>query len=81
MPKGVVLDQRALMLDLYKVAVGWVSTRTSPTCTRRRCSTPPPSGASSGVKAWALERIAGFKVPKRVELRAEPLPLSGAMKG
>jgi acyl-CoA synthetase (AMP-forming)/AMP-acid ligase II len=26
------------------------------------------------------DRIAGFKVPKSVELRAEPLPLSGAMK-
>jgi long-chain acyl-CoA synthetase len=28
----------------------------------------------------ARERIAGFKVPKSVEVRAEPLPLSGAMK-
>jgi long-chain acyl-CoA synthetase len=32
------------------------------------------------VKAWARERIAGYKVPKHVEFRAEPLPLSGAMK-
>jgi long-chain acyl-CoA synthetase len=32
------------------------------------------------IKAWARERIAGFKVPKRVEFRVEPLPLSGAMK-
>jgi long-chain acyl-CoA synthetase len=32
------------------------------------------------IKAWARERIAGFKVPKDVEFRAEPLPLSGAMK-
>jgi acyl-CoA synthetase (AMP-forming)/AMP-acid ligase II len=28
----------------------------------------------------ARERIAGFKVPKSIEFRAEPLPLSGAMK-
>jgi long-chain acyl-CoA synthetase len=28
----------------------------------------------------AREWIAGFKVPKSVELRTEPLPLSGAMK-
>ena len=32
------------------------------------------------IKAWARDRIAGYKVPKRVEFRAEPLPLSGAMK-
>ena len=30
--------------------------------------------------AHARERIAGYKVPKSVELRTEPLPLSGAMK-
>jgi long-chain acyl-CoA synthetase len=30
--------------------------------------------------AHARERIAGYKVPKSVELRDEPLPLSGAMK-
>jgi long-chain acyl-CoA synthetase len=30
--------------------------------------------------AHAKERIAGFKVPKSVELRSEPLPLSGALK-
>ena len=28
----------------------------------------------------ARESIAGYKVPKSVEFRAEPLPLSGAMK-
>ena len=28
----------------------------------------------------ARESIAGYKVPKSVELREEPLPLSGAMK-
>jgi len=32
------------------------------------------------LKAWARERIAGFKVPKSIEVRTEPLPLSGAMK-
>jgi acyl-CoA synthetase (AMP-forming)/AMP-acid ligase II len=32
------------------------------------------------LKAWARDRIAGYKVPKSVELRREPLPLSGAMK-
>jgi acyl-CoA synthetase (AMP-forming)/AMP-acid ligase II len=30
--------------------------------------------------AHARESIAGYKVPKSVELRSEPLPLSGAMK-
>jgi long-chain acyl-CoA synthetase len=29
---------------------------------------------------WARERIAGFKIPKSIDLRSEPLPLSGAMK-
>ena len=28
----------------------------------------------------ARERIAGYKVPKSVEFRSDPLPLSGAMK-
>ncbi len=32
------------------------------------------------IKAHCRERIAGYKLPKTVELRAEPLPLSGAMK-
>ena len=32
------------------------------------------------IKAWARERIAGYKVPKVVEFRSEPFPLSGAMK-
>jgi long-chain acyl-CoA synthetase len=32
------------------------------------------------IKAWARERIAGYKVPKSIEVRTEPLPLSGAMK-
>jgi long-chain acyl-CoA synthetase len=29
---------------------------------------------------WSRDRIAGYKVPKSIEFRAEPLPLSGAMK-
>ena len=29
---------------------------------------------------WARDRIAGYKVPKSIEFRADPLPLSGAMK-
>ncbi len=32
------------------------------------------------IKAWARERIAGYKVPKSIEFRTVPLPLSGAMK-
>jgi long-chain acyl-CoA synthetase len=43
----------------------------------------PKDGAQptvDDIKEWARERIAGYKVPKRVEFRAEPLPLSGAMK-
>ena len=32
------------------------------------------------LQAWARERIAGYKVPKSIDFRAEPLPLSGAMK-
>jgi acyl-CoA synthetase (AMP-forming)/AMP-acid ligase II len=43
----------------------------------------PKEGATvseEDIKAWARERIAGYKVPKQVDFRAEPLPLSGAMK-
>jgi len=32
------------------------------------------------LKRWARDRIAGYKVPKSIELRTEDLPLSGAMK-
>jgi acyl-CoA synthetase (AMP-forming)/AMP-acid ligase II len=32
------------------------------------------------IKAHARRSIAGYKVPKSVEFRAEPLPLSGALK-
>jgi long-chain acyl-CoA synthetase len=43
----------------------------------------PRDGASltaDDIKAWTRERVAGYKVPKEVEFRTEPLPLSGAMK-
>jgi long-chain acyl-CoA synthetase len=43
----------------------------------------PKAGAEvteDEIKAWTRERIAGFKVPKSVEFRNEPLPLSGALK-
>lgn len=32
------------------------------------------------IREFARERIAGYKVPKSVEFRSEPLPLSGALK-
>lgn len=32
------------------------------------------------IREWAKTSIAGYKVPKSIEFRAEPLPLSGAMK-
>jgi long-chain acyl-CoA synthetase len=38
------------------------------------------SPTEDGLITHARERIAGFKVPKSVELRTTPLPLSGAMK-
>ena len=45
---------------------------------------PPASDATvteeDEIKAWARERIAGYKVPKVVKFRADPLPLSAAMK-
>ncbi len=36
--------------------------------------------AAEAIIAHAREYIAGYKVPKSVEIRTEPLPLSGAMK-
>ncbi len=36
--------------------------------------------SEADVKAFAKEHIAGYKAPKSVEFRTEPLPLSGAMK-
>jgi acyl-CoA synthetase (AMP-forming)/AMP-acid ligase II len=41
---------------------------------------PGSDVSDDDIKAWARERIAGYKVPKTIELRTEPLPLSGAMK-
>jgi acyl-CoA synthetase (AMP-forming)/AMP-acid ligase II len=32
------------------------------------------------LRAWCRDRIAGYKVPKSIEFRSEPLPMSGAMK-
>jgi len=43
----------------------------------------PHAGAEVTVEAilaHARASVAGYKVPKSVELRSEPLPLSGAMK-
>ena len=41
LPKGVLLDQRAEILNLYHVAMRSVSTSRACTSTRRRCSMPP----------------------------------------
>ena len=41
---------------------------------------PEQTVTDEELKAWARERIAGYKVPKSVEFRDAPLPLSGAMK-
>jgi long-chain acyl-CoA synthetase len=41
---------------------------------------PGATVTEADIQAWSRERIAGFKVPKSVEFRTEPLPLSGAMK-
>jgi long-chain acyl-CoA synthetase len=41
---------------------------------------PGASVTEDELKAWCRERIAGYKVPKSVEFREEPLPMSGAMK-
>ena len=41
---------------------------------------PGASATEDELKAWCKERIAGYKVPKSVEFREEPLPMSGAMK-
>ena len=38
------------------------------------------SATDDELMAFAKEQIAGYKVPKSIEFRAEPLPLSGAMK-
>ena len=41
---------------------------------------PGEEASEHELQDWARERIAGYKVPKSIEFRAEPLPLSGAMK-
>ncbi len=41
---------------------------------------PEATLTEEDIKGWARERIAGYKVPKAVEFRQEPLPLSAAMK-
>jgi acyl-CoA synthetase (AMP-forming)/AMP-acid ligase II len=41
---------------------------------------PGSEVSADDVKAYARARIAGYKVPKSVEFRDEPLPLSGALK-
>jgi long-chain acyl-CoA synthetase len=41
---------------------------------------PGAEATEDELKAWCRERIAGFKVPKKIEFRTEQLPLSGAMK-
>jgi long-chain acyl-CoA synthetase len=41
---------------------------------------PGASAAEDELKAWCRDRIAGYKVPKSMEFRTEPLPMSGAMK-
>ncbi|HET6874195.1 MAG TPA: AMP-binding protein, partial [Acidimicrobiales bacterium] len=41
---------------------------------------PDATVTAEEIQEWTRERIAGFKVPKSVDFRAEPLPLSGAMK-
>jgi len=41
---------------------------------------PDAEVSEEELREWARERIAGYKVPKVIEFRHEPLPLSGAMK-
>ena len=41
---------------------------------------PGTTADEDELKAWAREHIAGYKSPKSVEFRLEPLPVSGAMK-
>jgi long-chain acyl-CoA synthetase len=41
---------------------------------------PDATATADELAAHARERIAGYKVPKSIEFRTEPLPLSGALK-
>jgi acyl-CoA synthetase (AMP-forming)/AMP-acid ligase II len=41
---------------------------------------PGVAASEDDLKAHARERIAGYKLPKSIEFRDEPLPLSGALK-
>jgi long-chain acyl-CoA synthetase len=41
---------------------------------------PDATATEDEIIAYTRDWIAGFKVPKSVEIRSEPLPLSGAMK-
>jgi acyl-CoA synthetase (AMP-forming)/AMP-acid ligase II len=41
---------------------------------------PDATATAADLQAHARERLAGYKVPKSVELRSLPLPMSGAMK-
>jgi len=41
---------------------------------------PGATATEEDLKAWCRDRIAAYKVPKSVEFRTDPLPLSGALK-
>jgi len=41
---------------------------------------PGADTSEDELKSWAREHIAGYKVPKSIEFRTDPFPLSGAMK-
>jgi len=41
---------------------------------------PGASATAEAIQDHARQTIAGYKVPKSVEFRADPLPLSGALK-
>ena len=58
LPKGVLLDHRAEMLNLYHVRDGVAVRRpTTCTCTRRRCSTPRRWAASSASRRRAASSV------------------------
>jgi acyl-CoA synthetase (AMP-forming)/AMP-acid ligase II len=42
--------------------------------------TPGAEATEDEIIGYARDSIAGYKVPKSVDFRTEPLPLSGAMK-